>query len=139
VVCSVTEARDFSFSGVEQAKEPVLLEVAVGPALVVDSTAASFQTPPLSQDGAQSHANPSIASTQFAGFGVFEVAEPAGPCPVEVRHDAVASGGKKALPVFSSFSGNSDRIFGGLRLRLSLGCLFVTGVLIINRRRLLHR
>jgi hypothetical protein len=43
----MSEARDFSFSGVEQAKEPELLEVAVGPALVVDSTAASFQTAPL--------------------------------------------------------------------------------------------
>ena len=47
-VCSVMEARDFSFSGIEQAKEPEILEVAVGPALMIDSTATAFQTAPLS-------------------------------------------------------------------------------------------
>src|SRR6478735_9443587 len=86
-VCSVTEARKFSFSGVQQAEEPELLEVAVGPALVINSTTSAFLTAPLSQDGAQSHADPAVDFSQHIGFDVFEVAIPAGQCSVEVRHD----------------------------------------------------
>jgi hypothetical protein len=74
VVCSNTEARTFTFPGVQKAKEPELLEVAVGPAVVIGSTTSTFEAAPLSQDGPQSHADPSIDVSQHTGFDVFEVA-----------------------------------------------------------------
>ncbi len=64
----MTEAREFCFSGAQQAKEPELFEVAVGPALVIDSAAAAFKAAPLSQDGAQSHADPSVEFSQLADY-----------------------------------------------------------------------
>jgi hypothetical protein len=55
--------------------------------MVILATASAFQTAPLPEDGPQSHADPSVDVSQLAGPDVSEVAEPAGQCPVEVRHD----------------------------------------------------
>jgi hypothetical protein len=45
---------------------------------MVPTTATAFQTASLSQDGAQSHADPSVDFSQCTGFGVSKIAEPPG-------------------------------------------------------------
>jgi hypothetical protein len=71
VVCSISETDDFRDFGFQQAKEPQFGEVAVGPALVV--SASAFAAASLSQDGAQSHAYPSVDASKFVVLGVFEI------------------------------------------------------------------
>ena len=83
----MTETDDFRDFGFQQAKEPKFGEVAVGPALVVSASTSAFAAASLSQDGAQSHAYPSVNTSKFVVIGVFEVAIPAGKRPVDVRHD----------------------------------------------------
>tara|TARA_B110000037_G_scaffold222789_1_gene299562 strand:- start:5890 stop:6024 length:135 start_codon:yes stop_codon:yes gene_type:complete len=43
---------------------------------MIPPSATTTKAAPLSQDGAQSHAQPSIDGLDFAGVGVFEVAIP---------------------------------------------------------------
>jgi hypothetical protein len=73
VVCSISETDDFRDFGFQQAKEPNFGEVAVGPALVVSASTSAFAAASLSQDGAQSHAYPSVDASKFVVLGVFEV------------------------------------------------------------------
>jgi hypothetical protein len=53
---------------------------------MIPPSATAFKAAPFSQDGAQSHAYPSIDTLHLAGVGVFEVAIPAPEFPVQFGH-----------------------------------------------------
>jgi hypothetical protein len=73
VVSCITETDDFRDFGFQQAKAPQFDEVAVEPALVVSAASSALAAASLSQDRSQSHAYPSVDTSQFAVLGVFEI------------------------------------------------------------------
>lgn len=87
VSCSFTETKKLICSGIKQAEEPELIEVTVGPVVMILHSTPVLAAIPFSQDGPQANPQPSIHLRHLVLVRVLEVGQPPFQHAVLIGHD----------------------------------------------------